>query len=291
MVDSGLDFKGIVARIFELKGEKKTQKDWAEELRMPPSYLSDWKKAKRRPSLSECYRVIMRTNCETEWLLYGVGPKYALPDKKRQKAIYSPKREPSTGLIDPVALLKEGLEMILKGGAFVQGKWVRESEVYLGPSGKEKLPEIPEEGTRDPGEKSRLQPAKYVPCYKITSNKKDEGALKFDDEGLPKGEPIRFVAAEDVGDPLTFAARIDDNSMAPIFDSESILIFAMRAKKEAKSGDYALVRTPDAVLFRQVWFEGANVRLHPVDASFPEIKIPRDSIQGIIPLFGRYQRF
>ncbi|NQT20214.1 MAG: helix-turn-helix domain-containing protein [Planctomycetes bacterium] len=291
MVDSGLDFKGIVARILELKGKTKTQKAWASELRIPPSYLSDWKKAKRRPSLSECYRVVMLTNCETEWLLYGVGLKYASPDKKRQKAIYSPKREPSTGLIDPVELVKEGLEMIMKGGAFVEGKWVRESEVYFGPSGKTKLPEISEKGTRAPGERSKVQPAKYVPCYKVAGDPKDKSTLTFDDEGLPKAEPIRFVAAEDVCDPLTFAVQLQDNSMEPAFDSSSILIFAMRSKKEAESGCYALVRTPDGVVFRQVWFEGKKVRLHPMDASFPEITMPKDSIQGIIPLFARYQRF
>jgi|GEM_PF-3578929 len=291
MVDSGLDFKGIVVRILELKGERKTQKEWADELRIPPSYLSDWKKGKRRPSLSECYRVVMLTNCETEWLLYGVGSKFASPDQKRQKAIYSPKREPSTGLVDPIALLKEGLDMITKGGAFVEGKWVRESELYFGPSGKEKLPEITEEGTREPGERSKVQPSKYVPCFRLTSDPEEEGTLQFDEEGIPQGEPVRFVAAEDVCDPLTFAVLLDDNSMAPVFDSQSILIFAMRAKKETKSGGYALVRIPEGVLFRQVWFEGEEVRLHPMDASFSEKTIARDSIDGIIPLFARYQRF
>jgi transcriptional regulator with XRE-family HTH domain len=291
MVNSGLDFKGIVARILELKGEKKTQKEWAEELRIPPSYLSDWKKGKRRPSLSECYRVILLTNCETEWLLYGIGPKYASPDRKRQKAIYSPNREPSTGLVDPVALLKEGLDMITKGGAYVEGKWVRESELYFGPSGKQKLPEISEEGTRKPGERSKVQPSKYVPCFRLTSDPEEEGTLAFDDEGIPQGDPVKFVAAEDVCDPLTFAVQLDDNSMVPVFDSHSILVFAMRSKKDTKSGDYALVRTPEGVLFRQVWFEGEEVRLHPMDPAFPERRIPRESVEGIIPLFARYQRF
>jgi len=291
MLDSGLDFKGIVLRILELKGEKKTQKDWADELRIPPSYLSDWKKGKRRPSLSECYRVIMRTNCETEWLLYGVGPKYANPDEKRQKAIYSPNREPSTGLIDPVALLNEGLEMIKKGGAYVEGKWVRESEVYFGASGKDMLSEIPEEGTRKRGERSKIQPSKYVPCFKLTGDPAEEGTLSFDKEGIPTGEPVKFVAAEDVCDPLTFAVQLDDNSMAPAFDSQAVLIFAMRSKKDVKSGDYALVRTPEGVVFRQVWFEGDEVRMHPMDPAFPEKRIPRESVEGIIPLFARYQRF
>jgi len=291
MVDAGLDFKGIVARILELKGEKKTQKEWAEEVRIPPSYLSDWKKGKRRPSLSECYRVILLTNCETEWLLYGIGPKYATPDRKRQKAIYSPTREPSTGLVDPVALIKEGLDMITKGGAYVEGKWVRESELYFGPAGKENLPEITEEGTREPGERSRVRPSKYVPCFRLTSDPEEEGTLRFDEEGIPNAEPIKFVAAEDVCDPLTFAVQLDDNSMSPVFDTQSILIFAMRAKKKTKSGDYALARTPQGVVFRQIWFEGEEVRLHPMDASFPEIRLSQDSIDGVIPLFARYQRF
>ncbi len=290
MLDSGLDFKGIVTRILDLKGDRKTQKEWADELRIPPSYLSDWKKGKRRPSLSECYRVVMRTNCETEWLLYGIGPKYASPDRKRQKAIYSPKREPSTGLVDPIALIKEGLDMVLKGGAYVEGKWVRESELYFGPAGKKKLPEISEKGTRKHGERSKVQPAKYVPCFRLTSDPEEEGILKFDSEGIPIGDPIKFVAGEDVCDPLTFAVQLDDNSMAPVFDSDSTLFFVMRAKKKPKSGDYALVRIKKGVLFRQIWFEGDEVRLHPMDPAFPEKKVPRDSVEGIIPLFARYQR-
>ena len=146
-------------------------------------------------------------------------------------------------------------------------------------------------GTREPGERSRVQPSKYVPCFRLTSDPEEEGTLQFDEEGIPQGEPVRFVAAEDVCDPLTFAVLLDDNSMAPVFDSQSILIFAMRAKKETKSGGYALVRVPEGVLFRQVWFEGEEVRLHPIDASFSEKTIARDSIDGIIPLFARYQRF
>jgi len=290
MVECGLDFKGIVTRILELKGDKKTQKEWAEELRIPPSYLSDWKKGKRRPSLSECYRVILLTNCETEWLLYGVGPKYASPDRKRQKAIYSPNREPSTGLVDPLELIKEGYELIRKGGAYVEGRWVREAELYFGSAGKAAFPEIPDETSRQPGERSKLVKAKYVPCFKL-GNYEEEGSLKFDSEGLPTGEPTKFIAVEDVCDPLTFAIELDDQSMAPAFDSSSTLVFAMRAKKETRSGDFALVRGPEGVVFRQVWFEGDEVRLHPMNPTFPERRIVRDVVEGIIPVFARTQRF
>ncbi|HUS57473.1 MAG TPA: S24 family peptidase [Planctomycetota bacterium] len=289
MVECGLDFKGIVARILELKGDKKTQKEWAEELRIPPSYLSDWKKGKRRPSLSECYRVILLTNCETEWLLYGVGARYASPDRKRQKAIYSPNREPSTGLVDPLALIREGLEMIGKGGAFVEGRWVREAELFFGSARKNAVPDISQEGTREPGERSKLCPAKYVPCFRLASD--EQGSLKFDSEGIPAGEPVKLVAAEEVCDPLTFAVEVEDDSMAPAFNAGNTLIFAMRAKKETRSGDYALVRTPDGIVFRQVWFEGEEVRLHPMDPTYPEKRIQRDVVEGIIPLFARYQRF
>jgi hypothetical protein len=136
-----------------------------------------------------------------------------------------------------------------------------------------------------------VQPSKYVPCFRLTSNSDDSNTLTFDDEGLPSGEPISFVAAEDVCDLLTFAVQLDDNSMEPVFDSNSILFFAMRAKKQAASGGYALVRTESSVVFRQVWFEGDDVRLHPMDASYPELKVPQESLKGIIPLFARYQRF
>jgi len=290
MVESGLDFKGIVLRILELKGDKKTQKEWAEEFRIPPSYLSDWKKGKRRPSLSECYRVILLTNCETEWLLYGVGPKYATPDRKRQKAIYSPNREPSTGLVDPIALIREGVDMLVKGGAYVEGRWVREAELYFGSARKSALPEIPQDGTRQPGERSKLCAAKYVPCFRLTGDP-DEGGLKFDPEGIPAGEPIKFVAAEEVCDPLTFAVEVEDSAMAPAFQPGNVLIFAMRAKRETRSGDFAIVRTANGVAFRQVWFEGDEVRLHPMDPTYPEKRVHRESVEGIIPLFARYQRF
>jgi len=290
MFDSGLDFKGIVDRIIELKGDMKTQKEWADELRIPPSYLSDWKKGKRRPSLAECYRVILLTNCETEWLLYGVGPKYATPDRKRQKETYSPNRETSPEPVDPVQLIREGLDLLKKGGAYVDGKWVREAELFFGAARKNALPEIAQGGTQEHSPRSMLRKAKYVPCFKLTSEKAGN-QLRFDNDGMPAGEPVSFVAADDVGDPLMFAIELADDSMEPVFGANSTLIFAMRARKETKSGQYALVRTSEGILFRQVWFEADGIRVHPENASYPEQRLPKDQIEGIIPLFARIERY
>jgi len=108
---------------------------------------------------------------------------------------------------------------------------------------------------------------------------------------MPAGEPVSFVAADDVGDPLTFAVELDDNSMEPLFGANSTLVFAMRARKETKSGQYALVRTPEGILFRQVWFEGDGIRVHPENPSYPEKRLQRDQIEGIIPLFARIERY
>ncbi|HUV65292.1 MAG TPA: S24 family peptidase, partial [Sedimentisphaerales bacterium] len=78
---------------------------------------------------------------------------------------------------------------------------------------------------------------------------------------------------------------------APAFQPGNVLIFAMRAKRETRSGDFAIVRAADGVTFRQVWFEGDEVRLHPMDPTYPEKRVHRETVEGIIPLFARYQRF
>jgi len=181
--------------------------------------------------------------------------------------------------------------MLKKGGAYVDGKWVRQAELFFGSARKSALPEIAQGGSHEYGTRSRIRKAKYVPCFTLAADKSGNGALDFDSDGMPAGEPVGFVAADDVGDPLTFAVELADDSMEPAFGAKSTLIFAMRAGKETRSGQYALVRTPEAILFRQVWFEGDGIRLHPENPSYPEQRLRKDHIEGIIPLFARIERY
>jgi SOS-response transcriptional repressor LexA len=92
-----------------------------------------------------------------------------------------------------------------------------------------------------------------------------------------------LVEATDVSGTRTFALKVKDDSMEPLF-SEGEMIF-VNPDLEWKPGDYVIANRrngdPDAVLLRQVKSIGSQCMLHPLNRKYEDLPVTnQDEVWG-----------
>jgi SOS-response transcriptional repressor LexA len=92
-----------------------------------------------------------------------------------------------------------------------------------------------------------------------------------------------LVEATDVSGTRTFALKVKDDSMEPLF-SEGEMIF-VNPDLEWKPGDYVIANRrngdPDAVLLRQVKSIGSRCMLHPLNRKYEDLPVTnQDEVWG-----------
>ena len=92
-----------------------------------------------------------------------------------------------------------------------------------------------------------------------------------------------LVEATDVSGTRTFALKVQDDSMEPLF-SEGEMIF-VNPDLEWKPGDYVIANTRDGdsetLLLRQVKRIGSHSMLHPLNRKYDDLPVTsRDAVWG-----------
>ncbi len=92
-----------------------------------------------------------------------------------------------------------------------------------------------------------------------------------------------MVEATDVAGTRTFALKVNDDSMEPLF-SDGEMIF-VNPDLEWKPGDYVIANSrdghPDAVLLRQVKRIGSRCMLHPLNRKYDDLPVTnQDAVLG-----------
>lgn len=133
---------------------------------------------------------------------------------------------------------------------------------------------------------------RLVPVYPVGAGYD----IAFGDGDAPVGESIENPIYTDVPDPNAFAGKVVGSSMelpssgkrSPEprgFREGDIVVFDTKA--EVRSGCYCLVRFEDSAgagsgtTFKQVFFEGEKVRLHPLNPEFRDEVRPRAAIRAL----------
>jgi transcriptional regulator with XRE-family HTH domain len=131
---------------------------------------------------------------------------------------------------------------------------------------------------------------RLVPVYPIGAGYE----IVFGDGDSPVGESLEDPIHADVPDPNAFAGKVVGSSMDPGaaaqqrggvgFCEGDVVVFDTKA--EVRSGCFCLVRFEDAgghpgTTFKQIFFEGEGVRLHPLNPEFPDEVRSRSQIRAI----------
>ncbi len=122
--------------------------------------------------------------------------------------------------------------------------------------------------------------------------------IAFGDGDAPVGESIENPVYTDVPDPNAFAGKVVGSSMETRpsakksadasgagFREGDIVVFDTKA--EVRSGCFCLVRFEDSATarssttFKQVFFEGEKVRLHPLNPEFKDEVRPRGAVRAL----------
>jgi transcriptional regulator with XRE-family HTH domain len=136
------------------------------------------------------------------------------------------------------------------------------------------------------------QGIRMVPVYPVGAGYD----IAFGDGDAPVGESIESPIYTDVPDPNAFAGKVVGSSMelpsagkkSPEprgFREGDIVVFDTKA--EVRSGCYCLVRFEDAATagsgttFKQVFLEGEEVRLHPLNPQFKDEVRPRTAVRAL----------
>jgi transcriptional regulator with XRE-family HTH domain len=121
-----------------------------------------------------------------------------------------------------------------------------------------------------------------VPLFDITTGR----PIEIDNAGEPQGQlevVLQLPRDKVLGENKAFAVRAPDNSMvrhgsADDFHLGEVLIFSLNA--QPATGDFALVRLAEGMLFRQMDFlDMDRVRLSALSPDFPERIVPRSEIR------------
>ena len=103
-------------------------------------------------------------------------------------------------------------------------------------------------------------------------------------ETLPKVlHAEAMVEATDVSGARTFALKVQDDSMEPLFSKEEMIF--VNPDLEWKSGDYVIAHHQDgdseAMLLRQVKRIGVHCILHPLNRKYDDISVTNeDAVWG-----------
>ncbi len=86
-----------------------------------------------------------------------------------------------------------------------------------------------------------------------------------------------LIEATDVSGTRTFALKVQDDSMEPLF-SEGEMIF-VNPDLEWKPGDYVIAKSPDehqdVILLRQVKRIGSHCMLHPLNRKYDDLPLTK----------------
>lgn len=109
----------------------------------------------------------------------------------------------------------------------------------------------------------------------------------FDLSNFMEANPKNLETAEQVSidpsyPPECFAIQLDNTSMEPYFNQNSILIFD--PSRQAKNGDYVIfsLENSNKSLFRQYFSDGSDTYLKAIDPMYNSIKNKNIIIQGIL---------
>jgi len=133
--------------------------------------------------------------------------------------------------------------------------------------------------------------AKPMNIYRLASNTR----LPFSAAGEPVGPSVGLFYLSSLRSPENcFAVRLETDAMAwtgsPTFDRGSVLVFS--TKEKVSSGEFAFVKSRLGDRFVQVFFDKPEeVRLHPLNPSYPEHVLRRSEIKVMCRLVGGYRRF
>jgi len=135
---------------------------------------------------------------------------------------------------------------------------------------------------------------RLVPVYPVGAGYD----IAFGDGDAPVGESIENPIYTDVPDPNAFAGKVVGSSMELPrsarkatdgadggFHEGDIVVFDTKA--EVRNGSFCLVRFEDTATagsgttFKQVFFEGEKVRLHPLNPEFRDEVRPRTAVRAL----------